>query len=321
MSAFLPYILLVAGFAILIKGADWLVDGSSSLAKSLNVSDLVIGLTVVAFGTSSPELFVNILASYEGRPEIAIGNILGSNIFNILAILGLSAMIYPITVQSNTVWKEIPFSLLAALVAGVVANDVLIAGQDRSAIDRVDGLVLLLFFAVFMYYVLDVARNNPQPADSEYKRLPGWKAVLFIVVGLAMLVLGGRWIVDSAVQIAQAFSVSEKLIGVTIVAIGTSLPELATSLIAARKKNSDIAVGNVVGSNIFNIFFILGTSSLILPLPIQSTSNVDLLMTVFASVLLFVVMFIGRKHILHRWEGLTFLGVYVLYVIYTVMAG
>ncbi len=321
MSAFLPYILLVAGFVILIKGADWLVDGSSSLAKSLNVSDLVIGLTVVAFGTSSPELFVNILASYEGRPEIAIGNILGSNIFNILAILGLSAMIYPITVQSNTVWKEIPFSLLAAIVAGVVANDVLLAGQAASAIDRVDGLVLLLFFAVFMYYVLDVARNNPQAAESEFKRLPGWKATLFIVIGLAMLVVGGRWIVDSAVQIAEAFNVSEKLIGVTIVAVGTSLPELATSLIAARKKNSDIAVGNVVGSNIFNIFLILGTSSLIRPLPIQPTSNTDLLMTVFASVLLFVVMFIGRKHILHRWEGVTFLAVYVLYVVYTVMAG
>ena len=321
MSAFLPYILLVAGFIILIKGADWLVDGSSSLAKSLNVSDLVIGLTVVAVGTSSPELFVNILASYEGRPEIAIGNILGSNIFNILAILGLSAMIYPISVQSNTVWKEIPFSLLAAVVAGVVANDVLIAGQAASAIDRVDGIVLLLFFAVFMYYVLDVARNNPQPVESDVKRLPGWKAVLFIVVGLGMLVLGGRWIVDSAVQIAQDFNVSEKLIGVTIVAVGTSLPELATSLIAARKKNSDIAVGNVVGSNIFNIFLILGSSSLIRPLPIQPTSNVDLLMTVCASVLLFGVMFIGRKHILHRWEGVTFLGVYVLYVIYTVMAG
>jgi cation:H+ antiporter len=172
-----------------------------------------------------------------------------------------------------------------------------------------------------MYYVLDVARNNPQAAESDVKRLPGWKSVLFIVVGLGMLVVGGRWIVDSAVQIAQDFNVSEKLIGVTIVAVGTSLPELATSLIAARKKNSDIAVGNVVGSNIFNIFLILGTSSLIRPLPIQPTSNVDLLMTLFASVLLFVVMFIGRKHILHRWEGITFLGVYVLYVIYTVMAG
>lgn len=321
LISLVPYAFLVAGFAFLMKGADWLVDGSSALAKSLRVSDLVIGLTVVAFGTSSPELFVNVLASYEGRPEIAIGNILGSNIFNVLAILGLSAVIYPITVQSNTVWKEIPFSLLAAIVVGIIASDVQIAGGTSSAINRIDGLVLLLFFAIFMYYVLDMARASPQPAGDEIQRLPAWKSILLTIAGLALLVVGGRWIVDSAVQIAQDFNVSEKLIGVTIVAIGTSLPELATSLIAARKRNSDIAVGNVVGSNIFNIFLILGTSSVIHPLPVQATSRVDLLVTILASVLLFLAMFIGRRHTLHRAEGVGFLLVYALYMVYTMYVG
>lgn len=312
----LPLLLLVAGFVLLIKGADWLVAGASSLAASMRVSPLIIGLTVVAFGTSSPELFVNVMASMEGRPEIAIGNVLGSNIFNILVILGISAILYPMRVQTNTVWKEIPFSLLAAIVLLVLAGDTWLNLQPESALHRADGIVLLLFFAVFMYYVLDMALRQSTPPQEEIRVMSGWKSTGMIVLGLALLVVGGNWIVDSAVDIARMFDISEQVIGLTVVAIGTSLPELATSLVAARKKNADIAVGNVVGSNIFNIFLILGVSSLVRPLPLQATSMPDIGMTIFASVLLFASMFMGRRHTLTRMEGGMFLTAYLAYLVW-----
>src|SRR3989338_7485526 len=222
------YILFVIGFVVLIKGADLLVDGSAAIAKKLKISNIVIGLTIVSFGTSAPEFIVNIFASVQGNTEIAIGNILGSNIANILLILGISAIIYPITAKINTVVNEIPLSLLAAIVLGLMANDMLIDGAGFSGITRIDGLVLLSFFAIFLYYTFGISKSDKDIVEEEIKVFSYSKAVIFIILGLAGLVFGGKWIVDGAVQIAEFFNISQSLIGLTIVAIGPSLPELAT---------------------------------------------------------------------------------------------
>jgi cation:H+ antiporter len=317
----LTYILLIAGFFILIKGADLLVDGASSVATKLNVSSLVIGLTVVAFGTSMPELFVNLFASFQGNAEIAIGNILGSNIANVLLILGVSAIIYPLAVQNTTIWKEIPFSLLAALVLGILANDYLIDHQDHSELTRSDGLVLLGFFIIFMYYVFSIAKKGENPEPENPKQLSNIRSAVYIFLGLVGLVVGGTWIVNGAVKIAGQFGVSEYLIGLTVVAVGTSLPELATSAVAAYKKNTDIAIGNVVGSNIFNIFWVLGLSSVIKPLPFQPSGNLDIMMVIIASILLFVFLFVGKKHQVEKWQGIFFVILYVVYIVFLVMRG
>lgn len=315
----LLYFLFVLGFFLLIKGADFLVDGATSIAKRFQVSNIVIGLTIVAFGTSLPELVVNLFASFEGNTDIAIGNILGSNISNVLFILGISAMIYPLTAKRNTVLKEIPFSLLAALVLGFMANDILIDGANSSSLTRIDGLVLLSFFIIFMYYIFGIAKADHSPGnEGDYKEMKLSKSVLFIFLGLISLVFGGKWIVDGAVAIAKNMGVSESLIGLTIVAVGTSLPELATSAVAAYKKQSDIAIGNVVGSNIFNIFWILGISALIKPLPFALSSNVDILMVIFASLVMFFVMFIGKRHTIEKWQGGLMFLIYIGYIGYLI---
>lgn len=316
----LTYILFVAGFFILIKGADLLVDGASSIAKKLKVSALVIGLTIVSFGTSAPEFVVNIFASAQGNSDIAIGNILGSNIANILLILGVSAAIFPLASKKSTVWKEIPLCLLAALLVGAMANDVLFDGATFSGLTRIDGFVLISFFIIFLYYTFGIAKVSNDANTDKIKEMDTWRSVVYIALGLAGLVLGGQWIVDGAVKIAGIFGISEALIGLTVVAIGTSLPELATSAIAAYKKQPDIAIGNVVGSNIFNVFWILGASSLIRPLPFSPASNPDIVMTIFASLLLFAVMFIGKKHIIDRWQGIVMVALYVLYIGYSVVS-
>jgi cation:H+ antiporter len=311
----MQYILLTAGFVLLIKGADFLIDGASSVARRFNVSDLVIGLTVVAFGTSSPELFVNIISSIKGNTEIAIGNVLGSNIANVFLILGVSSIIYPLTVGTGTVWKEIPLSLLAALVLGILANDQLIDKALFSYITRIDGLVFLSFFIIFIYYSVSIAKKIEGMEDHVPTKQYGLnKSILLVVLGLIGLVLGGHWIVDSAVKLALKFGMSQSLVGLTIVAVGTSLPELATSAVAASKKNVEIAVGNVVGSNIFNVFFVLGISSVIKPLPFHARSNIDIGVVILASLLLFVYMFTGKKRSLDRWEGVIFLIIYTAYI-------
>jgi len=312
----MPYVFLVIGFILLIKGADYLVDGASSIARRLNVSDLVIGLTVVAFGTSTPELFVNIVASFKGNTDIAIGNVLGSNIANTFLILGVSSIIYPLTVTKGTVWKEIPFSLLAALVLAIVANDRFINGDPATVLTRADGLVFLSFFIIFLYHSFGIAQKIEGMEEHVPAEIYGLaKSILYIAGGLLGLSVGGKWIVDGAVHLALRFGMSESLVGLTIVAVGTSLPELATSAMAAYKKNVEIAVGNVVGSNIFNIFFVLGVSSVIKPLPFRETSNTDMGVVVLASVLLFISMFTGKKRSLDRWEGGVFLVLYTGYIV------
>jgi cation:H+ antiporter len=316
----LKLLLMAVGFALVIKGADFLVKGASSLARRLKVSDLVIGLTVIAFGTSLPEFFVNITASIEGQGGIVVGNIIGSNIANILLILGISAVIFPLAVGRGTVWKEIPLSLLAALLVLLLSNDRIIDSGSWSGLGRIDGLVLLSFFIVFIYYTFGIAKDTEEfeehPAKKDY-RTAG--IIIRLILGFAVLILGSRWVVSGAIFIAEALGVSQSLIGLTIVAVGTSLPELATSAVAAYRKNAEIAVGNVVGSNIFNIFFILGISALIRPVPFKAEYNLDTGWLVLVSFILFVWMFTGKKHKLDRWEAVVFLIMYFGYISFKII--
>jgi cation:H+ antiporter len=317
----LTLVLLVFGFIFLIKGADYLVQGSSSLAKKLRVSDLIIGLTIVALGTSTPELVVNLVASFRGTADLAIGNVLGSNTANILLILGVSATIYPLVVHKNTVYKEIPFALLAVLALFFLVNDQDLASQKANLLSRGDGLVLLLFFLIFMYYVFSVAVSKPNSEDAvleeDIQVLPMWQSWMMIIAGILGLVFGGQWVVDSAVAIAKMLGVSEKLIGLTVVAIGTSLPELVTSAMAAYRQKTDIAVGNVVGSNIMNILFILALTAVVSPLSFSNDLQVDLWMVIGVTVLLFLALFIGKRRLLERWQGVTFITVYLMYIVYS----
>jgi cation:H+ antiporter len=313
----LLYVFLIAGFVLLITGANFLVNGASSIARRFRVSDLVIALTIVAFGTSAPELFVNIFASARGNTDIAVGNILGSNTANILLILGVSSLIYPLTVTKGTVWKEIPFSLLAIIVVGVMANDRLIDKSDSSIVQRADGLVLLSFFIIFLYYFVSIAKTTGRREESVPPKHYGLlRSMLWVMFGLIGLTIGGTWIVDGAVRLAMRLGMGQSLVGLTIVAAGTSLPELATSAVAAYKKNAEIAVGNVVGSNIFNIFFVLAMSAIIKPLPFKETNNTDIGMVILAELLLFAFMFTGRRRLLDRWEGAVFLILYAAYIIF-----
>lgn len=316
----MTYFLLVLGFAMLIKGAGFLVDGAASLAKRWGTSSLVIGLTIVAFGTSAPELIVNIFASLEGSTDIAIGNVVGSNIANIWLILGVSAVIFPLTVQKNTTWKEIPLSLLAIVIVFIMASDIALDKMGINALTRTDGLTLIAFFLIFLYYTYGISSAEGE-SNAQIKQYSGPLSVLMVLVGLALLVVGGKWIVDSAVEIALQLGASEALIGLTIVAVGTSLPELATSVVAAVKKQTDIAVGNVVGSNIFNIFWILGLSSVVKPLPFSKGLELDVAVCVFATLLLFLFMFVGKKHTLQRWQGIMFIIMYIGYIGYLVARG
>jgi cation:H+ antiporter len=310
----LTYILFVAGFVLLIYGATWLVDGSASLAKKYNIPNIVIGLTIVALGTSSPELVVNLIASYKGAADVAMGNILGSNISNIFLILGVSAVIYPLAVNNDTQWKEVPLAILAALVIGVLANDTIIDSIPVSMIYRSDGIVLTAFFILFMFYAFSIAKKEDVQQSIPVKEHARGLSVVMIIGGIAALIVGGKWIVDGAVQIASMLGMSEAVISLTIVAVGTSLPELATCVAAAYKKNPGIVVGNIIGSNIFNIFFVLGISAVIRPLPFNEALNFDIIVGVIASVLIFVFLLFPRRRILERWQGFILLLCYVLYV-------
>ena len=314
---------MIVGFALLIKGADLLVNGASSIARIFNVGDLVVGLTIVAFGTSMPELSVNIFASTKANSDIAIGNIVGSNIFNILIILGVSSLIFPLTVTKGTVWIEIPLTLVAALLLGLLANDQFVTKTGFRGLSRIDGWIFLACFAIFLYYVFLIARKKEKANNTMLvsKRYGIAKSTLMIGVGFASLFVGAKFVLDGAVALASMLGVSQSLIALTIVAAGTSLPELATSAVAAYKKNSDIAVGNIVGSNIFNIFFILGVSALIRPIALQPKSNIDIGVAVLASLILFIVMFSGKKHVLVRWEGFLFIALYIIYITFLIFQG
>jgi cation:H+ antiporter len=309
-------LLLTAGFIALVYGANKMVDAASDLALRLNVPKIVIGLTIIAFGTSAPELAVNVLAAVNQNPEIALGNVIGSNILNILLILGLAAFITPLSVKTNTTWIEIPLALLAALlVLASISEQWLGQAGEAALISRTDGLFLLAFFIIFLVYNFQLARQGSiDGLGIETKLYPLPKAILFIVLGLGLLLVGGQLIVSNAVVIAQQFGLSERLIGLTVVSIGTSLPELATSVAAARKKSVDLAIGNIVGSNIFNVFLVLGLSALITPIPVSPEALLDVLVSILASALLFFFLFTGKGRQLERLEGGIFLFIYAAYL-------
>ncbi len=318
----LQLLLLVFGFVLLIKGSDWLVKGASALAKTYKVPDIVIGLTIVSFGTSMPELLVSLLAANSGATDIAVGNILGSNIANVLLILGIAAIIYPLRVKRKTTWIEIPISMMAAVLLGFLAHFGFESLPNHAKIGRGDGVVLLIAFAAFMWYIIDlVKKGKDAPFEEHFEAMNGWKCTAYIVLGIGVMGFGGKLSVDAAILLARSWGVSEALIGLTVVAVGTSLPELATSAVAAYKKQTDIAVGNVVGSNIFNILWILGVSSSIKPLPFRSEINFDFAVTIGSSMLLFLFMFIGKRHEIGRWKGIVFVLLYVSYVIYLINRG
>lgn len=295
------------------------MSGSSSLAKRFNVSELAIGLTIVAFGTSTPELVVNTIASINDYDDVVLGNIIGSNIFNLLLILGLTGIIFPINVQKNTVWKEIPYSLLAVVVLILLANDVFLFNAGSNVLSHFDGIIMLIFFFLFLGYIFFSMKKEQNAESSQTKELSLKKSIIYIVLGLSGLIVGGRFVVNNAVEIARALSVSEKLIGLTIVSIGTSLPELVTSLVAALKKKADLAIGNVIGSNIFNIFLILGVSSIISPVNYSSSFNFDVALLLLATIFLLVAMFTGVRKKLDRWEAIVLFLVFVGYLIYLII--
>lgn len=319
------YILLILGFVLLIKGADYLVKGASSLAKILKVSDLIIGLTIVSFGTSMPEFVVNIFASFQGEADIAIGNIIGSNIFNMLVILGLSSVILPLIVTKRTVWIEIPITLLAVVMLGILANDHIITKSGFHGLSRINGFILLIFLAGFMYYIFCIAKKEKNSViasiASETQQFSIPKSIVSIAIGCIALSIGAKVVVDNAKVLAANLGVSDSLIALTIVAAGTGLPELATSAVAAMKKNSDIAVGNIVGSNILNIFMVLGISSTIKPIPLEPRNNIDIGVAILASLILFITMFTGKKRILDRKEGVIFLIMYIAYITFLIHQG
>ncbi|MBI4019401.1 MAG: calcium/sodium antiporter [Candidatus Aenigmarchaeota archaeon] len=315
----LEYALLAAGIVLLSKGADWLVDGASSLAKKLGVPTLVVGLTIVAFGTSLPELIVNVIASMQGSSDIAIGNVAGSNIANILLILGISALSRALKVHRSTVWNEIPLSLLAAIALFTYSSRTFL--DDTSAvITKSDGIILLLFFGIFLYYVATMALSTGLKADTG-KTGPMLHSIIAIALGLVALYFGGRWVVEGAVMLASNMGVSEYLISATIIAVGTSLPELFTSINAARKGEDDMAIGNIIGSNIFNIFFILGISALLNPITMSLHASVDILILLLVTTLLFVFMFIGKRHTLEKSQGAMFVVLYLCYIAFLIIRG
>ena len=316
----LVYILFVIGFIILIKGADLLVEGASAIARRLNVSDLVIGLTIVSIGTSAPELFVNVIAAFHGTTDLAIGVVVGSNIANIFLILGVTALFYPILVSDETIWRGIPFSAAAAIMVGLLANNLFINNGSESIISRTDGVILLFFFSVFLFYLFRMSQRKE--GRNEQIDLPSMgipKSAIYIIAGLFGLYYGSDWIIQGAVKIAQNLGISEKTIGLTIVAFGTSVPELAASIAAAAKHKVDLAVGNIIGSNVFNVFLVLGLTSVIQPLPFQAGMNIDIGVMLAANFFILAFMVIGQKKTIFRWEGTVMLTVYIVYVIYLYM--
>lgn len=313
MSILLQIAIIVVGFALLLRGADALVAGASSLARRLGVSNIVIGLTVVAFGTSMPELVVNVFASLRNAHAVVLGNIVGSNFANIALILGIAAVIAPLAVQKATVWKEIPLAVLSIVLVIVMGNDVALDGTAANVIGRADGIMLLAFFIVFLYYVFGLVRDGNGLFEPKPELISGRRTALLVVGGLIALAVGGKLVVDAATTLAKAAGIPTRIIALTVVAVGTSLPELATSIVAALRRNADIAVGNIIGSNIFNVFLVLGLSAVISPIPVARVVMTDVAATVAISALLFAFMFIGRRHLLDRWQGAFLVSLYVMY--------
>ena len=312
-------LLLVGGLLLILWGANALTDGAASVAKRFQISNLVIGLTIVALGTSAPEFVISFLSSFNGSAGLAIGNVVGSNVFNCLMIVGVTAVVAPIPVGKGTLAKEIPLCVLSSIVLFLCANDVLLDGGASNVISRSDGLMLLCFFAIFVGYTFAIAKNGNGEDEGEIRSFPMWKSVLFILLGLGALIGGGQLFVNGASGIARSLGVSESVIGLTLVAGGTSLPELATSVSAALKKNPGIAIGNVIGRNLFNAFAVLGASATISDLPLGGITNFDFITLIVASVLLWIAGFFMGKRIITRPEGIFLVLCYVGYTTYLIL--
>ena len=312
----MAYIWLFIGFLILVKGADYFVEGASELATALRIPPLLIGLTIVAFGTSAPEAAVSISAAIKGTGDLAVGNVVGSNLFNVVFILGITALIQPLIVERQTIKKEIPFALLGSVVLLVLIADPFLMGT-KAVLTKGDGLILLTYFSIFLYYILEVAKNSREKFeldDLEPGPVKVGKYTLFTLGGLAAIIFGGDMVVKNAIEIALSLGMSETLVGLTIVAVGTSLPELITSVTAALKNKSEIAVGNIVGSNIFNIFFVLGASSVIHPILVDSRILVDAVFMIATTIILLVFSLTHSK--ITRGEGGAFMLMYAGYMAY-----
>lgn len=312
------FALLVLGFVLLIRGAHYLVEGASSLARKLRISEIAIGLTVISFGTSAPEFSVNVLAALAEDSEIIFGNIIGSNLVNILLVLGFSTAIYPLKIKESTIWKDIPFSILAIFLFMILANDMVINKLSQNVLTRSDGVILLLFFALFLFYAFKLPRSKEIHGPG-IKVLSNTRTFFSILVGILGLGFGGKLVVENAVEIATLLGISRKLIGLTLVAGGTSLPELVTSLVAAFKKKEDMAVGNIIGSNIFNLFFILGFSAFVSPLEYDPVMNIDVGILAICSAILFTTLWLRRKGMVERWIGILFLVIYGGYFYYLII--
>ncbi|MGL5718181.1 MAG: calcium/sodium antiporter [Paraclostridium sp.] len=313
------YVLLLIGFVLLIKGADSFVTGASSIAKSLKIPTIIIGLTIVAFGTSAPEAAVSVTAALKGQNDIAIANVVGSNIFNLLAVIGIASIINPVRVQKTTIIKEFPFAILASLVLMILAHDTRFQGYPENSLNKADGLMLLALFSIFMYYLVEMALTSKEEMDLEQvdEKTPIGKSILWSIIGIIGIIIGGQMVVNSATSIALKLGMSENLVGLTIVSIGTSLPELVTSIVAARRGESDIAMGNVIGSNLFNVLFVLGISSFIHPILVHPIVFIDMLIMVLITMIAFAFS-ITKKRI-GKIEGGILTSLYILYMIFIII--
>ena len=327
-------LILIAGLALILFGANYLVDGASAIAKRFGISDFIIGMTIVGIGTSTPEMVVSFLSAAQGNADIAVGNVIGSNLFNIFMILGVTALILPLPLTKNNIKKDIPFALLAALVLTFAGSDILLDNATANIISRTDGLMLLALFGVFMAYTIYssqsatnevsqtiITSQNDSANAQSAKPKPIWLSIIMVIGGLAGLVYGGDLFVASASAIARMLGVSDAVIAVTIMAGGTSLPELASCVVAAYKKNTDLALGNVIGSNVANIFMILGGSAVIHPLGMSNIGQMDLGFLLLSSILLFITAFTFKKRSLDRIEGVLFILIYIGYIILTIQRG
>ncbi|MCF8366673.1 MAG: calcium/sodium antiporter [Bacteroidales bacterium] len=312
------YLLFVTGFIILILGANILVDGASSLGRKLKMSSVVIGFTVVALGTSLPELIINIFASARGETDLAITNVLGSNIMNTLFIIGASAFIFHIIPGRRTLFTLVPISLFAGLVLALFANTNLVSDTSGYSIDFIEGIILMLFIVGYLYFSYRFSKSESGDVTDEIREFPVWRSIGMILIGVAGLYYGGTWVVDGAVVIADSFGMSKALVGITIIAVATSLPELVTSIIAALKKNSGIALGNALGSNIFNIFLVLGISAFIRPLPFDTGLNFDITVMVGSNLVVALLVFAGKGKMITRSEGALMMIAYIAYVVWLV---
>ncbi|MBE5962581.1 MAG: calcium/sodium antiporter [Lachnospiraceae bacterium] len=317
------YILLVIGFVLLIKGADYFVEGASIIAEKFKIPPLIIGLTIVAFGTSAPEAAVSITSSLKGSNDIAIGNAVGSNIFNLLLVVGIAALICPLHVKKSIILKEFPFCILSAFVLMILSQDIMFQGIGSNYLSRADGFMLIVLFGIYVYYLIELAvtgrsdESNESENVSDTKLKNGFLITLAVVGGMAAIVGGGQLVVNAASNIAISWGMSESLVGLTIVAIGTSLPELVTSIIAARKGKSDIALGNVIGSNIFNVFLVLGLSALICNMAVSAAVLFDMVLLLIFSILAYIFS-ITKKQI-GRIEGGILSALYIAYMVFIII--